>query len=170
MNPCTCDGTGEDGGAPPGFERVPHTADLAVRIRAATPEDLFVRAARAMFAVMLEPAGGREQPAAGETADGGEERIVVEAADPAGLLQAWLSELLYRFSADRRVGTGFAIRALRGPWHGDPGPCALEASVRSERYDPARQAVRSELKAVTFHQLRVERSGGGWEAHVIFDV
>jgi SHS2 domain-containing protein len=153
------DGTADDGS--PGFERIDHTADVGVRVRGRTLEDLFARAARALFAVLLG-----SPPSAGPDAAPG--RVVVEAPDLEGLLQAWLSELLYRFSAERRVGVAFAVLP---PVHPGPGaPWRLEAGVAEEPLEPARHVVETALKAVTFHQLRVEeRSGGGWEAQVIFD-
>jgi len=143
----------------PRFERIDHTADVGVRVRGRTLEALFAHAAEALFDVMFEPV---PEPGPADTPD----RVRVEADDLPGLLQAWLSELLYRFLAEGRVGTAFAVvRLVRAP-----GACALEAEVRGGPYDPARHALRTELKAVTFHQLRVEETaGGGWEAQVIFD-
>jgi SHS2 domain-containing protein len=93
----------------------------------------------------------------------------VGADDLPGLMQAWLSELLYRFAAEKRVGTAFEIRSIGRPAAG--APFRLEAVVREEPFDPRRHAVEAEIKAVTFHQLRVaERPRGGWEAQMIFDV
>ena len=159
------DPAGFDGGDSPGFERMDHTADIGVRVRGRSLEALFVHAAQALFDVMLElplGAGGVPEPAPGEG-----DPVSVEADDLPSLLQAWLSELLYRFTDEGRVGTGFAIRRLDRT----AGGCALEAAVRNEPFDPARHVLRTGLKAVTFHQLRVEEgSGGRWEAQVIFDV
>jgi len=151
------DGTAGPDGSPP-FERIDHTADAGVLVRGRTLEALFVHAAEALFAVMFEPVPGPGP-------DDATERITVEAEDLPGLLQAWLSELLYRFEAEGRVATAFAVVRLDRA----PGACALEAEVRSGPYDPARHALQTGLKAVTFHQLRVEETAGGWEAQVIFD-
>jgi SHS2 domain-containing protein len=145
-------------GLPPPFERIAHTADVGVRVRGGSPESVFERAAGALFAVMLE----RAEAGGGARVD----RIAVDADDLPALLQAWLSELLYRFTDGGLVGTGFATVRLDRT----PGSCAFEADVRTESYDPARHVLQTELKAVTFHQLRVEEREGGWEAQVIFDV
>ena len=39
-----------------------------------------------------------------------------------------------------------------------------------EPYDPERHPLRTELKAVTYHQLEVARDGDEWTGRVIFDV
>ena len=76
----------------------------------------------------------------GTPAPTGLDAFPVPAADPAEELRDFLSELLYRFSAG---------------W---------------EPYDATRHPLRTELKAVTYHQLEVVRDGDGWKGRVIFDV
>ena len=73
------------------------------------------------------------------------------------LSQDFLSELLYRFSAERRMYVGFIAQ-----------PGAVAAAW--ETYDPGRHPLRTELKAVTYHQLEAVRDGDGWRGRVIFDV
>ena len=47
---------------------------------------------------------------------------------------------------------------------------SLAAVVRGERLDPARHQIFTEIKAVTFHEMQLERGQKGWEAQIIFDV
>ena len=47
---------------------------------------------------------------------------------------------------------------------------ALTAELAGEPYAPARHDVRTEVKAVTYHQLSVTRQAGGWVARVILDL
>jgi SHS2 domain-containing protein len=47
---------------------------------------------------------------------------------------------------------------------------ALRAVVAGEPYDPARHRLHGEVKAVTWHQLRLEPVAAGWRARVILDV
>ena len=47
---------------------------------------------------------------------------------------------------------------------------ALKARLFYEPYDPDRHAVLQEIKAVTYHQIRVAPVPEGWEARVIFDI
>jgi SHS2 domain-containing protein len=46
----------------------------------------------------------------------------------------------------------------------------LEARLRYDRYARDRHPIKRDIKAVTYHQLRVQRREDGWMARVIFDV
>ena len=46
----------------------------------------------------------------------------------------------------------------------------LEADVSGEIFDPARHTIFTEIKAVTFHDLQLERYERGWKAQIIFDL
>lgn len=130
------------------YELIDHTGDIGIVVRAPTLEALFAGAARAMFEILADCPAPRPTAAA---------EFVVPADDPAGGLRDVLAELLYQFSAERKMYVAFT--PLRGKVRGE-----------SEPYDPARHALRTELKAVTYHQLEVAREGNGWKAQVIFDV
>jgi SHS2 domain-containing protein len=130
------------------YELIDHTGDTGVLVRAPTLEALFAEAAAAMFAILAEAAD--PHPSATD-------RFEIPPEDPADALHAFLSELLYRFSAERRMYVTFL-----------PRPGAVEAGW--EPYDPVRHPLRTEIKAVTFHQLETVRENGGWRARVIFDL
>lgn len=133
-------------------ETIEHTGDVGLRIRADSMEDLFATAAAGMFGLLAAP------PADFPLADA----IVVEEEAPDLLLRAWLDELLYRFSAERR---------LYGAWEvTEAGPRRVAATARGTLFDPARHELRTELKAVTYHGLKLEGGPAGWTAVVIFDV
>jgi len=46
----------------------------------------------------------------------------------------------------------------------------LKAKVRGEKLDLSRHTLKTEIKAVTYHQLEVKKTAKGWEAQIIFDV
>jgi protein archease len=81
--------------------------------------------------------------------------------DPAYLLLDWLNELLYAFESDRLLFAEFEVTRTR---------TGLHAVARGERYDPSRHALAHEVKAITYHALRVARTPEGWEATVIVDI
>ena len=130
------------------YELIDHTGDIGVVARAPTLEALFAECARAMFEILAE---------APSPAPSGSDPFPVAGADPAEELRDFLSELLYRFSADHRMYVAFA-----------PKPGAVDAAW--EPYDGDRHPLRTELKAVTYHQLEVVREGDHWRGRVIFDV
>jgi len=130
------------------YELIDHTGDLGLVARAPTLEELFAECGRALTAILADVP---------TRSPSGTDSFPVPGAEPAEELRDFLAELLYRFSADHRIYTEF--KAGRG---------AVAASW--EPYDPARHPLRTELKAVTYHQLEVVREGDGWRGRVIFDV
>ncbi len=135
------------------YEIVEHTADLGLRLRAPTLDALLADAATGLFAII---AGDLAQvrPAVADAFD-------VSGRDPAYLLRDWLGELLYAFESRRMLYRAFEVRT---------GPEGLHALARGERYDPDRHTLAHEIKAVTYHALRVEPTPEGWEGAVIVDI
>jgi SHS2 domain-containing protein len=135
------------------YETFEHTADVGLRIRAADLDELFADAARAMFALMvLNPDDVlASRPVA----------IALEEEPPDALLRRWLAELLYTFHVRRLVFSRFDV-AVR--------PGGLTATAWGEPLDPARHRLDVEIKAVTWHGLKLEREADGWLAEVIVDI
>ena len=46
----------------------------------------------------------------------------------------------------------------------------MKATARGEPIDPERHELDMEVKAITYHGLKVERDGDGWLAEVIVDL
>jgi SHS2 domain-containing protein len=46
----------------------------------------------------------------------------------------------------------------------------LRAAAWGEPVDPARHELDHEVKAITYHGLKLERDGDGWLAEVIVDI
>ena len=49
-------------------------------------------------------------------------------------------------------------------------PGGLAATARGEPIDPQRHHLDVEVKAITYHGLKVQQEGDGWLAEVIVDV
>ena len=135
------------------YETFDHTADLGLRIRADTLDGLFADAARGLFSVLVANLDD-VQPV----------EEVTFALDPDEfdlLLFDWLAELLYTFETRRLLLAQFDVHV------GDDG---LRATARGEPLDPSRHVMAHEIKAITYHELKVQRSNGGWLAEVIVDI
>jgi len=135
------------------FELLDHTADIGLRARGGTLAELLVTCAEGMFAVLVEEGEIREDTAV---------EIVVEAEDAEELVHAWLRELLFRFSAEGLVFGRFEVQ--------EAGPRRLRAVCHGEPFDPERHQGGAEIKAVTYHDFKVEHDQGGWVAEVLFDI
>jgi SHS2 domain-containing protein len=142
-------------GAEPGYRLVDHTGDLALEIWAPDLEGLHDAAARALFESILDLAS--VLPA---------DRVVLrvaEAADPADRLVRFLSELLFLHETQDWLFCGAQVLEL--------SDTALVAEGIGERFDSSRHRIERQVKAVTYHRLRLERVEGGlWRASVVLDL
>ncbi len=130
------------------WELIDHTGDIGIEARAPTLEALFTEGARAMFGILADAKDARPEAF---------DEFEVRSDDPPEALREFLAELLYRFSVERKMYVSFS-----------PGTGTVR--LGHAPYDPARHPLRTELKAVTWHQLEAVREGEGWKARVIFDV
>ena len=135
------------------FETFPHTADLGLRVKADSLENLLEEAARGFSSLLIE---NLDAVNAEETV-----RFSIPGQDRDFLLVDWLNELLFTFETRRLIFGSFTVTVT------DRG---LEAEASGESLDPERHHPRHEIKAVTYHGLTVQETPDGWLAEVIFDV
>lgn len=137
------------------YEFFDHTADVGVRCRAANLDELFAEAGRGLFSVIV----------ANLEAVRPVEPTRVELAASSGrlddLMFDWLAELLYRFDTRRHLFSRFEVRVEQ---------TGLKATAWGEPMDRARHEMHREVKAITYHGLKVERRPEGWLAEVIVDI
>lgn len=138
------------------YEFLEHTADVAVRAYGGSLKELFTSSAYAMFSVLVSKKKNRPDPVLKEVI------IKKEEEELEGLLKSWLDELLFYFSSQHLIL--HRVKALVIKDH------LLEASVLLEIFDEDYFEKENEIKAVTYHELKVERIRNRWQAHIIFDV
>jgi SHS2 domain-containing protein len=131
-----------------------HTADLGLRIRAASLPALFSEAGLALSELILENLAD-VQPQERKS-------VRLENAQLDLLLFDWLNELLYLFEAKHFISCRFEVHYQSG---------VLEAAIFGEPQDETRHHLDHEVKAITYHHLVVEQEGDGtWLAEVIVDI
>jgi len=135
------------------FELFEHTADLGLRVTANSLEELLVEAARGLLAMLVA------NPEAVQPVQ--EKTVHLSADDSNYLLFDWLSELLYAFETDKLLLSTFELRLNNNE---------LSAVCRGEPMDSSRHQMEHEVKAITYHGLKVEQSADGWQAEVIVDI
>jgi SHS2 domain-containing protein len=135
------------------YELFEHTADVGLRMRAESLDELFADAGRALFSVIVANFDAvrplQELP------------LAIEGTRRDDLLFDWLDELLYTFDTRRVLLADFRV---------DVRDDGLVATARGEPFDPSRHELDMEVKAITYHGLKVERDGAGWLAEVIVDL
>jgi SHS2 domain-containing protein len=135
-----------------GFEEIEHTADWAIRVRAANLPELFARAARGMFSLLTDLSGLTPE----HSFD-----IELRAIDVETLLVDWLNELLYLAEQHDLVFAAFNIHELS-----IAGEARLRATVAGNR--PAE--LFKVIKAATFSSLSIRHNADELEAELVFDV
>lgn len=129
---------------------IDHTADMMVRAFGSTLEECFGNAAYALFdqTVDLSNVG------TSESVD-----IRVSGIDDEDRLFSFLSEMLFIEDADNLILREFDVR-----FEGDDVVC----TARGDRLDRSKHRVKSEVKAVTYHMMQIDRDTPS--VTVLFDV
>ena len=139
-------------GEPDFYTTFEHTADLGIEVRGSSLKELFENAAKAVFAEMA----GKVL----EQANKGPLTVKVSAPNLEELLVRWLDELLYLGETKEMIFTKFEITNMSED--------SIEARVWGVDYSEA--APELEIKAVTYHDLKLEKTEDGYMARFIADI
>jgi SHS2 domain-containing protein len=135
------------------FEIIEHPADVGFVAYGRDWRELLENAAAAMLALACDPASIEERLSR-EVQGRGEDREA--------LLFDWLADILAVMDSEKLFFRRVEVA------HEAPG--TVRGTAYGERYDKARHRAGTYIKAVTFHQLRVEQTTDGWKATVYLDV
>jgi SHS2 domain-containing protein len=140
------------------YETFDHTADIGLRIMAETLPALLADAARGFSSLIVANL---------DTVRPVEERTIhvpgtaLDSTEADYLLFDWLNELVYLLDHEHLVFSQFEVTL------NDDG---LTAICRGEQLDRTRHQLEHEVKAITYHDLKVEQLENGWVAEVILDI
>jgi SHS2 domain-containing protein len=135
------------------YRLIDHTADFGLEIWGDDETALFEEAAKALFDLISDPAVFKADHS---------RAVEVKGDDWPDLMVNWLRELLYMFNGEAQIVGNVAVTAIN--------ETRLLATVASDDFNPQRHDVKTEIKAVTYHQIDVGPCEGGWRARVIFDI
>jgi len=137
------------------FEFIEHTADIGVRVFGRDLEELFKNSATALFGIILDyhPQSSIK------------EEIVLEAESLEEILVTWLNELLSLFSAYNFLPANYNISIGR-----KNEIFFLNAIIYGENFDYNSTSINTEIKAATYHDLKIEKKDDLYIAEIIFDV
>ncbi len=130
-----------------------HTGDIRIRVQGSTLRELFHDAALATMDAITERQ--RVEP---------REKVEIEARgeNQEGLLVHWLQEILYYVETQNFLFRDFEI--------GELDEKHLRGWAVGEPIDLDRHELYSEIKAVTFHHLKIEDDGGEYRVEILFDI
>ena len=131
------------------YRWVEHTSELELAIEAPSEEAVFADAVAALGELLAEDGNGRARPFT--------QQVSASAPDRPALLAELVGDLVFRAEME-----GFVPHRLVDV---DLEDERVEATVEGHAGRP-----RHVVKAVTYHGLRLERSGAGWAAALVLDV
>ncbi len=135
------------------YELIEHTADIGIKVQGNNLGELFRNAALAMFDIMAE----KKKPGVKNRT---EIKIEQKGDNLEELFVNWLNELLSLSAVKELIFSEFQINKVDNN--------TLQAIATGEGIADYR--VNTEIKAATYHQLKLEEAKTGWRAEVIFDV
>ena len=137
------------------FEFIEHTADVGIRVYGKTLEDLFKNAARAIFKLIVDFKPTNQE----------KETILLEAETLDELFVTWLNELISIFFSCQFLPAEYNILIEEMD-----NKQTLKANILGQNFNPYENKINMEIKAATYHNLKIEKKDGGFVAEVILDV
>jgi SHS2 domain-containing protein len=136
-----------------GYELIEHTADICIRVKGVSLAELFKNFGLAIFDVIAEKQQVRNPR---------QESIKIsqKADNPEELLVNWLNELLSLSATRNLIFENFQIEKIG---QNNITAWATGSDVKNYRLNV-------EVKAATYHELKIEKNAAGWLAQIIFDV
>jgi len=135
------------------FRFIDHTADIGVVVFGESLPELFQHAAQSFFSVLTELKNIHEKES---------HSFSLDAPGLEELLVSWLNEFLYLFETQGLLFSRFEIKNLNQEH--------LEAIAWGEKYTAEKHPIKRIIKAVTFHQLFIQKQKGMWKTQIIFDL
>ena len=132
------------------YKTIDHTADIAIKAYGKTLAEAFGNAAFGMFDIIADIS--QFKPV-------GEFRVELEAPDLEQMLVDWLSELLYLSEVEDIIFCEFEVIIQDNE---------LKGIARGEKYNPLKHELHTEIKAVTYHMLEIDKVEN--TVQVLFDI
>jgi SHS2 domain-containing protein len=135
------------------YQIIDHTADLGIAVKGVDEKDVFIHAAQAMTDLMVK--GNIVKKTV--TKD-----VSLQGDDFPDLMVKWLGEILYLFNGEKLVMHSIKIKSISS--------IMLRSTLTLSTFEPKDHEVKREIKAVTYHQICVDKVNDGWQARIIFDI
>ncbi|MDT7860802.1 MAG: archease [Saccharolobus sp.] len=123
------------------FEFFDHTADVGIRAYGKTLEEAFSNAALGVFEIITDTSKVEQKE---------QREIYINSYDLENLLYKWIEELLYYYDTELMLFSRFDIMI-------DTDNMILEGIAWGERFDEKKHERRTVVKAMTYHQMSIEK-------------
>ena len=135
------------------YEILDHTADVCIRVFGKSLDELFENAARAMMELITD----REKINPSQ-----EIEIEVRGETKEELLVHWLQEILFLHEVKKMVFKDFRLNLI--------SETHAKGKVIGEKIDIDKHELSFDIKAVTYHNLKIEPINDKLKVDIVFDV
>lgn len=133
------------------FETINHIADVGIIVYGKTLKKLFENAAFGMFSLITPIEKLKEKLLIS---------ISIDAHDYEELLITYLNELQYYYATKKVLFKRFEISTLTEN--------RIDANISGEKM--SEHEIIHDIKAATYHNLKIEKTDSGYKTQIIFDV
>ena len=135
------------------YKIIDHTADVCVRVFGNSLEEIFIGSSKAMMGIITDV----------EKVDPSMEiSIKADGENYEELLVKWLQEILYLHEVKKMVFKDFKIKIENGT--------RAVGKAYGEKIDVDRHEFYSNIKAVTYHNLKIISSKDKYRVDIVFDI
>ncbi len=135
------------------YSLLEHPADVGIRAEGSSIDEAFEAAAEGAVSLMIDGSGLTPEKVI---------RLSIDADDEQGLLFNLISELIYRRDAEHFLPFSLSVE-IRGPDH-------LDAVLSGCNFTAENPFLRSDVKAMTYHQMSINREHDRWVIQFFVDV
>jgi SHS2 domain-containing protein len=135
------------------YKTIDHTADVCVRVFGNSLEEIFVGSAKAMMEIITDVE--KVNPSK-------EISIKAQGENYEELLVKWLQEILYLHEVKKMVFKDFEIKIKNG--------IRAVGKAYGEKIAVDRHEFYSNIKAVTYHNLKIISSKDKYRVDIVFDI
>lgn len=136
------------------YNYLPHTADVKFEAFGITLRDCFRNSALAMCNAMYETK---------KVSQNNSVRIELQAENTEQLLHKFLEEILFQIDVTQMLFSEFKLMI-------DEKHCKLAGELLGEKTNPEKHTVKGIVKAVSWHQFSLQKTGREFKATVVVDV
>ena len=139
------------------FHEIEHTADTGIMATGSSLEELFANAAFGMLSIIYH-----EFPRQAY----GSQTVELQESNLVELLVRWLSEINFMLLVHHFLPVHILqlqVQEINQNYN-------LQAVIAGGESTHQQEAIRTEIKAVTYHQLELDRNEEGYRVRIIFDI
>ncbi|MCD6300812.1 MAG: archease [Staphylothermus sp.] len=149
-------------GIPGKFDYLEHTADIYIVAYGSDLLTLYENAGLALFESMTDTASLERKI---------KKEVTSEGFDLESLLYRWLEDLLTLYYSENIMCGEIKVHELNIE-RTDENELSytVEGECIGDKFDPSKYEPKVEVKAVTYHMMRIIKNEEGWKAYFVLDI